>query len=109
MRTIAEALRLMAQVDQYARKMRRCPETDAGDQAACSSGRGSVLGSEPVSDRESFETDAIRLFEKKRFGEATGKFNEASEAYVRAEGDARTQGAELAREAAAREKAAKDE
>ena len=104
----AEALRLMTQVHQYARNNAQ----DAHKQMLelkqrAAQAKAPALAQNQYQTASSFETDAVRLFENKRFGEATGKFYEASEAYVVAEAEAR-KAAELAREAAAREKTIKD-
>jgi len=103
-----EAIRLMAQVDQYARSNAQDARNQMLEikQRAAQAGAPSLVQSQ-YQTASSFETDAIRLFERKQFGEATGKFYEASEAYVLAEAGAR-KAAESVREAAAREKAAKD-
>ena len=104
----AEALRLMARVDQYARNDAQAAQKQMLEikQRAAQAGAPSLVQNQ-YQTASSFETDAIRLFERKRFGEATGKFYEASEAYVLAEAAAR-KAADLAREAAAREKAIRD-
>jgi hypothetical protein len=103
-----EALRLMARVDQYARSNAQDAQKQMLEikQRAAQAGAPSLVQNQ-YQTASSFETDAIRLFERKRFGEATGKFYEASEAYVVAESEAR-KAAELARETAEREKTAKD-
>ena len=81
-----EALRLMAQVDQYARSNAQDARKQMLEikQRAAQAGAPSLVQNQ-YQTASSFETDAIRLFERKQFGEATGKFYEASEAYVLAE------------------------
>jgi eukaryotic-like serine/threonine-protein kinase len=103
-----DAIQLMAQVDKYARGNAQDAQKQMLEikQRAAQAGAPSLVQHQ-YQTASAFESDAIQLFERKRFGEATGKFYEASEAYVRAEADARARTADLAREAA-REKAAKD-
>ena len=85
-----EALQLMARVDQYARSEAQDAQKKMQEikQRAGQAGASSLAQSQ-YQTATLTETEAIRLFERKRFAEATGKFYEASEGYVRAEDAAR--------------------
>lgn len=102
-----EAVRLMSQVDKYAkrnaedaRKQMQQIKVLAGQTGAPS------LVQNQFQTAGLIENEATRLFQDKKFGEATGRFYEASEAYQRAYGDARAKAVELAREPPVREKPA---
>ena len=102
-----EALRLMSQVDNYARKNAEDArkQMEQTKQQAGQAGALSLVQNQ-YQVASVIETEAARLFQSKKFGEATGKFYEASDAYKVAEGGARSKAAEMARESASREKPA---
>jgi len=102
-----EALRLMSQVDKYARRNAEDARKQMQQikQQAGQAGAPSLVQNQ-YQIASVIENNATRLFESKKFGEATGKFYEASDAYRIAEGDARSKAVELAREPPAREKPA---
>lgn len=102
-----EALRLMSTVDKYAERNAQDArkQMEQIKQQAGQAGAPSLVQNQ-YQIAGVIETEAARLFQSKKFGEATGKFYEASDAYRIAEGGARTKATEMAREAAQRERPA---